>query len=305
MKQDEEKLIRKIEKINEEYLEDGNYALGVYIKYLYNLYKSKKFIQLFKMLKLHLKNKKKKNNIKEKVDSTRKNEKYIFHNKTDKKIAIYTCITGDYDNIEEPLIMEDACDYFLFTNNSKIKSDSWKIKDIPEKIKTLNNNIKINRYIKMHPKELFPDYDYAIYIDGNIEIISLFSREIDKINSKTGLAIHRHCQRECIYDEIKACNAYNKGNYKKLIKQARRYKKEGFPKKYGMLECNVLVSDLNNNNSKKIFDDWWNEYSNSESKRDQISLPYVLWKNNYTINDIGFLGNNVNKNKILKINTHR
>ena len=219
-------------------------------------------------------------------------------------MAIYTCITGDYDNVEEPLIMEEGCDYFLFTNNPNIKSDSWKIKPIPEEIQKIKNNAKINRYIKMHPKELFEEYDYSIYIDGNIKLISTISQFVNQLNEKTGLAIHRHCTNVCVYDEVKDCRAYGKGDYSKLKKQVNRYRNEGFPKEYGMLECNVLVSDLKNNNAKMIFDEWWNEYLTSESMRDQIALPYVLWKKKIPVEEIGNLGENVNTNYAIKINSH-
>lgn len=303
MEEKERVLIEKIESLNKEYLNSGEYSLGIYVKYLYSLFQKRKFIQLFRMILMHFKPKKKKvingnDNIQE------IQEVYMINNKTQRKIAVYTCITGNYDKVEDPLIGEKACDYFLFTNNDKLKSNFWKIKKIPNNIIKLENNAKINRYIKMHPRELFPNYDYAIYIDGNVKIISTISHMVEKINDKTGLAIHRHCERNCIYDEINACRAYNKGKYAMLKKQGNRYKKEGFPKEYGMLECNMLISDLKNKNSQKVFDEWWNEYLKSESMRDQIALPYVLWKNKIQVEDIGNLGNNVNKNYKLKINSH-
>ena len=301
--EDKEKiLIEKIEQLNNEYLSSGEYHLGVYVKYLYSLFEKRKYIQLARMVMLHFKQKKTKHKNKDNIAI--QSNKYIINNKSDKKIAVYTCITGNYDKVEEPLIMESACDYYLFTNNPNLKSDSWNIREIPEEISKINNNAKINRYIKMHPKEIFPEYDYAIYIDGNIKIISIISKFIEKVNNKTGLAIHRHCERNCIFNEIKACRAYGKGDYSKLKEQVSRYEKEGFPKSYGMLECNVLVSDLKNENAKKIFDGWWNEYLDSESMRDQIAFPYVLWKNGNKVEDIGNLGSNVNINSAIKINTH-
>ena len=303
MQENDKILIEKLEEVNKEYLDSGYYELGKYVKYLMNLFKQKRFIKLFQLFILHLKNKRMEKNINQ-IPKVNNNNNYKIHSNNEYKIAIYTCITGNYDEVEEPILLEEGCDYFLFTNNSKIKSKNWKIMNIPEKINEIQDNAKINRYIKMHPKELFKEYDYAIYIDGNIKIISVISSFINKINQKTGLAIHRHCANNCIFDEIKTCRAYGKGNYKKMKKQAKRYRKSGFPPNYGMLECNVLVSDLNNNKSEKIFNEWWNEYLESESMRDQIALPYVLWKNKIKIKDIGNLGNNINKNYLLKINSH-
>lgn len=107
------------------------------------------------------------------------------------------------------------------------------------------------------------------------------------------MAMFKHHTRDCIYDEEKVCNIYKKGKKEKIKKQIEKYISEGFPKNFGMLEGNVIVTDLKNKNSLKIQNSWWEEFLNSESLRDQLSLPYVLWKLNYRINDIGTLGNDV------------
>ena len=303
MQENDKILIKKIEELNKEYIETGYYELGKYIKYIMNLLKNRRFIKVFQLILIHFKRKKTQTES-NMIKDEQKSYKYIIDSGNNAKIVVYTCITGNYDEIEEPLVIENGCDYFLYTNNKELKSDIWRIKKIPDEIQKINDNAKINRYIKMHPKELFKDYDYAIYIDGNIRLISTISSFINKINCKTGLAIHRHSSNNCIFKEIKTCRAYGKGKYKNLKRQANRYKKEGFPINYGMLECNVLVSDLNNNKSIVILNEWWNEYLKSESMRDQIALPYVLWKNKIQVADIGNLGNNVNKNYKIKINSH-
>lgn len=300
----EEILKEKLEYLNNEYLSSKEYNLGKYIQYIQNLIKERKFIQLMRLLKLHFfKNKGSQIENKKFLNNTKI---YIDNNVKEKnKIAVYTCITGNYDELENPLILEKNCDYFLFTTNDDIKSDFWQVTKISDQIQKLGNNNIINRYIKMHPKELFPEYDYAIYIDGNIKIVSTISQLISKINDVTGIAIHKHCKQNCIFQEVKVCRAYNKGNYKSMKKQMKRYKKEKFPKNFGMFECNMLISDLKNRKSEEIFNDWWEEYLSSESLRDQLALPYVLWKNNLQFCDIGIIGNNINENYLLKINTHK
>ena len=79
---------------------------------------------------------------------------------------------------------------------------------------------------------------------------------------------------------------------------------EKFPRNFGLFECNVIVSDLNNDKSKRILDAWWNEFLNTDVKRDQLIFPYVLWKLGYKFNNVGYLGNNVYKNYKLHINNH-
>lgn len=229
---------------------------------------------------------------------------YTLQSDENKKIAVYTCITGEYDNVCEPLIKESNCDYYLFTNNEKIKSMNWQIKEIPDNIKKLDNNILINRYIKMHPYELFPQYDYCIYIDGNITIVSTISEFTNRISKNTGLAFHTHYNKDCTYDEIKTCEIVGKGNVKKLKEQEKKYRKEKFPEHYGLFECNVIISQISNKKGENILNKWWDEFKNSSSMRDQICLPYSLWKSGYKCSDIGIIDKNVFLNPKIRINKH-
>lgn len=220
------------------------------------------------------------------------------------KIAVYTCITGNYDKeILEPFLQPSNIDYFLYTDNRETKSVNWEIRELPEKVEEYNNILK-NRYLKMHPQELFPEYDYSIYIDGNVEVMSDLTDLVYSLNEKTGISMHRHQFRNCIYNEIEVCKIKKKGNYEKMKKQVERYKKEGFPSGFGMLEATIIVTDLKNKNAKVILDSWWNEFTSSESLRDQIALQYVIWKNNFRIEDFGSLGNNLYKNPKFRVNIH-
>ena len=72
-----------------------------------------------------------------------------------------------------------------------------------------------------------------------------------------------------------------------------KYEKEGFPHNFGLCEASIIVVDLDNPNSKKLMNDWWNELLNSGSGRDQIALPYVIWKNGMRMDDIGWLGDDL------------
>lgn len=35
-------------------------------------------------------------------------------------------------------------------------------------------------------------------------------------------------------------------------------------------------------------EEWWNEME-KYSKRDQLSLPYIIWKNGYSFEDVGII----------------
>ena len=88
----DENFINEIETLNKEYLCDRYYILGKRCDKIIKFLKKGKFLNL---LQLIINFSKKKKNTNENIIY----EKYI-NNK--KKIAIYTCITGNYDKVEEP-----------------------------------------------------------------------------------------------------------------------------------------------------------------------------------------------------------
>ena len=215
----------------------------------------------------------------------------------DKSIVIYTCISGGYDTLKEPLLEFDNVTYICYTDDAaKIKQaghTKWLIRQIPDDISEKYNGILTNRYLKMHPKELFPDADYAVYVDGNIGIQSFPGFYVTRTDVHTGIAIFSHSQRQCAYAEAQVCISRRKGKSKGIEHKMERYDKSGFPRDYGLYECTVIASDLQNTLSIEIMDKWWKEFLHSKSFRDQLSLPYVMWRSGMDFADIGCLGENI------------
>ena len=290
-----------IEKLNLEYIElmsSKEYKLGKDLKKaLANIKKGK----LIKNLLITKRRKK----INKYNAHTEYNNDYnlTYDNNKKPRIAVYTAITGNYDDVVLPLIKPQNVDYYIFLDEEHDNLGFWKQKKIPNKLSEFDSILK-NRYIKMHPYEFFSDYDYAIYIDGNILVVSDLTDMVCSMTN-SGLSLHNHQFRNCIFDEIEVCRLLKKGNYDLLKEQVEKYEKEGFPKKYGLYECNVILSDMKNDMGKKLLDDWWDEFTNSKSYRDQISFPYIVWKNGLKYNDIGCLGKNVYKNPKIRINSHK
>lgn len=233
----------------------------------------------------------------------------VIKNKYDcrkKRIAIYTCVTGDYDAINEPFFDYNNVDYFFITDNEVKENESkWRFININEYVDKNMSVINKNRYAKLNPHIFFQGkYDYSIYLDGNIEILSDLRTMINSVNDKYGIAMHNHRNRNCIYKETKLCILRGKGNKQYLKKQIEKYKKMKFPKEYGMLEANLIVVNLDNNEAEKLLKEWWNEFLETKSGRDQISLIYTLWKNNIKTSDLATLGSNIYSNPKIFIKKH-
>lgn len=222
-----------------------------------------------------------------------------------KRIAVYTCIVGGYDEISDPIVINENIDYFIFSDHT-IESEIWNQKIIPENILELGDNTIINRYLKFHPAELFPDYDFVIYTDGNVQVISDITPLLKYTKNKLGIAFHAHSYRDSIYDEVEVLTkVVKRGNPDKLMKQITAYRHEGFPDHYGLPEATIIITDLSNHNITSFFNQWWEEFLNSGSFRDQISLPYILWKNGIETNEVTLLGNNLRFSAKFMVATHK
>lgn len=221
------------------------------------------------------------------------------------RVVVYTCITRGYDGLKNPIYCNSAVDYICFSDSTIKNNVDWIVRDTADFSNDSTGNY-INRYYKMHPFEMFSGkYEFAIYIDGNVQTVGDMSYlcNIAK-KGKTGIAMHLHPLRSCVYKEAEACLAFHKGNKTKIEELMLRYKKEGFPEKYGLPEATIIVVDLQNKNAKTIMDAWWEEFCNNRTGRDQLAFPYVLWKLGYEVSDIGCLGNSKKNNPMFRFEEH-
>ena len=208
---------------------------------------------------------------KEKPIEVKKNSK--------KKKVVYTCITGDYDNLLTPKIVSEDFDYICFTDNTNLQNDVWKIMPLPKETDELSQ-VKKQRYVKTHPHLILKDYDISIWIDGNIEIIGEMNDFIKNVDvSDASILIPKHPSRKCIYAEERAVISMKKDTSQNTNPQIKRYKEEKFPKDYGLVQSNIIFRKHNDEKCIKIMDEWWEEIKNG-SHRDQLSFNYVCWKNN-------------------------
>lgn len=210
------------------------------------------------------------------------------------KCIVYTCVTNRYDPIVEPIYVSSKMQYIYFTDDKSVSDDqsAWEIRHIDR-----GNSINLNRYYKLNPFEVLKDCDFSIYVDGNIQIVSdIRPLCADAHNSKVGIAMHMHSSRKCVYKEGDLCIRLGRGNRARIREQMKRYRDEGFPEQFGLYEAPIIVVDHYNRTAKEIMKLWWEEFERSGSERDQLSLPYCMWKLGFNFDDIGCLGNDVNYN---------
>ena len=207
--------------------------------------------------------------------------------------VIYTAIIGGYDTLVEPDYKPDGWDFICFTDRD-LKSDTWEIR---KTLPLYTDNTRTARKHKLLAHRLFPDYEYSLWLDGNIKVrddVNELLGHLDGCNYAT--YDHKQNQldpRSCIYDEASAILYYGELNMKKtpergmlnykdnpdlIKKQMQRYAEAGYPPDNGLV---VQMEVLRRHNEKDVVDsmeDQWVELKYN-SRREQLSFNYIAWKN--------------------------
>ena len=79
----------------------------------------------------------------------------------------------------------------------------------------------------------------------------------------------------------------------------KRYREEGFPENYGLLQSNIMLRRHNDEACIKLMEKWFDELKNG-SHRDQLSFNYALWKNEDV--KVTYMDKNIYKSSFFKWN---
>lgn len=214
----------------------------------------------------------------------------LIENIDQKKYAVYTCITGDYDPVSEPEFYSEDCDYYLISDREPEDLQIYQWIDINKVVpEVVKDNRRKNRFCKINGPFIFSEYQFSIYIDGNVQIVG----DIRKYTSKVGKSgISAFSLGGDLYRHALAIVNAKVENNGIIYNQIYNYFQEGMPRNYGMFNCTILVRENVNQICQKVMCDWWNEVFNYSS-RDQISFTYCLWKNGLQREDVGTLGDDL------------
>ena len=210
------------------------------------------------------------------------------------KKVIYTAIFGDEHYLHDPEVISEGYDYICFTDSDKYQSDIWEVRKVTPLYSHGGLN---NRKYKVLPHRFLQEYDFSIYIDGDLKITDDLGKLADGFTSNflstldhslCGIKGGNNNSRNCVYDEANFIKwlgdnhpqKHYKDNIKTIFKQMERYQFEGYPFKNGLARTSVIMRNHNDPQVIQTMEDWWLELK-YWSKRDQLSFPYVCWKNNF------------------------
>lgn len=190
------------------------------------------------------------------------------------KICVYTCITGNYDNLQE-IEKKEELDYYCFTNNKRLTSNTWNIIYIQD---DSLSNVELARKIKILGHPIVNKYDIAVWIDGSVKFnkpIKDFVKTYFK--EKDIFSAFKHAERENIKEECYECVRKRKENKQKVKRLLAFYKKEKYDFQNGLIESTVYIKRPNKTKVKETMELWFYMIKNY-SHRDQLSFNYCASK---------------------------
>ena len=195
------------------------------------------------------------------------------------KMVMYTAIFGKYDDLKDPIYIDDNCDYVCFTDDETLTSNVWDVRVVKDM--DISHNRKMAEAYAVLPHKYFSEYELSVYVDGNVVIRGDLREYAIKYMEHSNMLTFPHPWRCCAYDEIDFSMKsiqYMKDNFDKML---YKYKEEGFPHDMGLISAGVLVRRHNEEDVIRTMECWWNEIK-EYSSNDQVSYSYVAWKQRFS-----------------------
>ena len=194
-----------------------------------------------------------------------------------KKIAVITASLGSLD-LYNPTDFLDTVDYHAFVSKDKVGvKDNWIRHEAP--IFSVIDDFEKRRtakFPKVLPQLVLPGYEYYIWIDCTNKLSVEPDILIKKYLKDTDIACFKHQLNNCAYAEIQTCSRAGV-EYPELLSKTKQFlESEKFPKNKGLTE-NTCRIQRNTAQMTTMGLMWW-ELICKYSSRDQLTLPYVIWK---------------------------
>jgi hypothetical protein len=193
-------------------------------------------------------------------------------------VTFISACYGRYDSIKQPVTQAGVTveDWILVTDEPEIDAPGWTV--VVEPRPHLHPNVAA-KIPKFRP-DLYTDAPHTIWVDASALIQpTLAERVLDRLNVSTFWVMFPHPNRYRISDEVVASRGLPKYDDLPLEKQVQSYFDKGYPDGHSLWASGVIGrhnDDVALN--QRVGDEWLMEV-NRWGFQDQLSLPYVLWRN--------------------------
>ncbi len=126
--------------------------------------------------------------------------------------------------------------------------------------------------------DLYTDCEASLWMDGSVHVLDdRFVRLVREKLSQHELVLWDHPEeRDCFLQEANHCHDWPKYREGPLLQQAAHYLSEGMPEHFG-LWATGSIARLHTERMQRLGDAWLTEMERW-TIQDQVSLPYLLWR---------------------------
>lgn len=193
------------------------------------------------------------------------------------RICIYTASFGDHD--EPPELYDAGVDLHCFTDKPLVRT-TWRVHQPGYYNEPRARDARMQaKYWKTHAVDVFREqYDYSVWIDASFWVHhgAGFAEHCLRY-LKGGLAFYPHpADWRSLEQEAEISLRMPKYEGLPLVEQVNHYRAQGLTG--GTLLCGGVIAREHTSAMARLEADWWEECC-AWSPQDQLSLPYVLWKN--------------------------
>jgi len=178
----------------------------------------------------------------------------------------YVCFTDGFSfNFTDPPNPPGAPDW-------ELRLPAWEHEDSPRRTARWHK-------VMAHQALAADAPHYSLWLDGSHQLDVEPWSLVDRYLSRTAaIATFKHCQRDCVYEEGKACVQLRKDDPAVIARQLDRYRKEGVKPHAGLFETSVFLRRHHQRPEVDRFNElWWAEMT-ADSLRDQLSVNYAARK---------------------------
>lgn len=181
-------------------------------------------------------------------------------------IVVYSANFGGYDTVQPVLPVTGH--WVLFTDQPQAAAPGWTVR--PLSADGLGPR-RMARRIKTLAHRWFPNADYTIWLDANLQMRVEPGVLIDAWLSGFDLASFTHPSRDCVYAEAEACLRKGKDDRTVIMAQMNRYQRAHYPMHAGLAETRVVARHSTVQVAQ--FSEAWAREIDAGSVRDQLSFP--------------------------------
>jgi TOD1/MUCI70, glycosyltransferase-like domain len=194
------------------------------------------------------------------------------------RCVLYACTDLAYDQIFSPVTRTPGVDFVLYADRRPRLVRGWQWRPLPPSAQGLSPALA-NRYCKFFPHEILPEAELSIYVDANTLILADLRPLIAEfLASDADIGLFPHMERMNIAEELAFGRAVGRIPPEDAARgeaQLRFYRDEGLPPDHVLTENAVLFRRHDRPALAPAMQLWWEQLERF-TKRDQLSLPYVL-----------------------------